>query len=51
MIRFCGCDHKFQDKEHGQNQRVHNPTKDTPTQYRCTVCGTVKGSTAKPVKK
>jgi hypothetical protein len=29
----------FQDKEHGQNQRVHN---ETTTGARCTVCGKEK---------
>ncbi|MDD4081825.1 MAG: hypothetical protein PHD05_00425 [Sphaerochaetaceae bacterium] len=42
MVLKCTCDHEFQDKEHGEKQRVHNPTLKGKTGsiiYRCTVCG------------
>lgn len=34
---------EFQDKTYGKNQRVFNQLKNG-TQYRCTVCGSIKGS-------
>lgn len=41
MIKKCdhGCVHPYQDQRYGQGKRVMNPTADTPTMYRCTVCG------------
>jgi hypothetical protein len=44
-IKQCRCKHKSQDKIHGKNKRVSNPTKKIPGQpqkYRCTVCGEIK---------
>lgn len=37
MIWTCGCSHEGQDKLHGPQRRVMNPTKD-PAIARCTVC-------------
>ena len=37
----CTCKNEYQDKEHGNGVRVHNPMKkekDRPQYYRCTVC-------------
>jgi hypothetical protein len=42
MILYCTCSHKFQDERYGASKRVHNPTKQSPPQYRCTVCNRVK---------
>lgn len=42
-VRYCPCDHKFQDKTYGQNQRVHNALQGKYDGWRCTVCGTKKG--------
>jgi len=46
-IHPCNCDNKFQDKEYGQGNRVHNycnnPVSKEPMKgLRCTVCGKVK---------
>lgn len=48
MVKFvktkilpCTCQHKFQDENYGQNNRVHNPCPGksaTEVIYRCTVC-------------
>jgi len=38
-VRKCMCQHKFQDKKYGKNQRVHNKTMKG---YRCTSCGREK---------
>lgn len=40
-IMFHGCEHDYQDKKYGRNQRVFNRTK---SGWRCTVCGTVLSS-------
>ena len=37
MIIKCTCKHEEQDKLHGPQCRVANPTKD-PDKVRCTVC-------------
>ena len=45
MIKFCGCEHKFQDERYGEHQRVHTPAIDKSTKgtiWRCTVCGKEK---------
>lgn len=34
---------EYQDKVYGKHQRVFNQLKNI-TQYRCTVCGTIKGT-------
>lgn len=46
MIKKCTCKHNYQDKIHGQGNRVHNPTKGrgSNVEWRCTVCNSVKGS-------
>ena len=46
MIKKCSCSHKYQDKEYGVGNRVHNQSKsrfgkDKPA-WTCTVCGTKK---------
>jgi len=45
VITGCKCQHEFQDKKYGANQRVHNTTqkgdKDS-VDMRCTVCQSVK---------
>ena len=39
----CVCQHEFQDKRYGKNQRLHNPIKDKKGyNWRCTVCGREK---------
>lgn len=42
MVKTCTCEHKGQDKLHGNNQRVHTPiTKNAGkggNKWRCTVC-------------
>lgn len=43
MIKKCSCDHKGQDKLHGEGNRVHNETGDGK-KLRCTVCGKEKGA-------
>lgn len=40
-IKHCKCKHEFQDKEHGQGQRVHNPLAKGKG-CRCSVCGNEK---------
>ena len=40
----CTCQHEAQDKLHGKNVRVANPTakgSDGKIEYRCTVCKTL----------
>lgn len=41
IIKFCGCDHEYQDKTYGKHMRVHNPNKQGD-RHRCTVCGQEK---------
>ena len=44
-VLTCTCEHKFQDKTRGNKRRVHNEMaakKGTETQWRCTVCATVR---------
>ncbi len=36
-VKQCKCEHKFQDKEYGANQRLHNVNSKGET--TCTVCG------------
>lgn len=40
-IFSCTCNHEFQDSVYGKRNRVFNPRGkgDTPSGYRCTVCG------------
>lgn len=42
-ISQCSCKHEYQDKKHGQGNRVKNPCKkgSTGAGYRCTVCSNV----------
>lgn len=40
MIKFCTCEHEYQDKTYGDHKRVHNITK--KGELRCTVCEKVK---------
>jgi hypothetical protein len=47
MIKRCTCKHEYQDKKHGKGKRVHNPLRSKSpggklTDWRCTVCGTVR---------
>jgi len=51
-VKHCGCSSnsqgstngaKFQDKEYGKGNRLHNLMKDGG--FRCTVCGSVKATT------
>jgi len=42
MILTCTCKHELQDKIHGKNRRVCNPT--TKGTGRCTVCLSENGS-------
>ena len=47
MILPCNCIHEYQDGRYGSRQRVHNRCiKDRKVQYRCTVCGKIKGDVA-----
>ena len=39
-VMFCPCEHEYQDKRYGKNNRLHNPKKEG--KYGCTVCGKVK---------
>lgn len=41
MITQCTCAHPAQDAMYGNNNRVHNPTKDGKT-VRCVVCSKEK---------
>jgi len=48
-ILFCTCEHEYQDKQYGKHMRVHNSKKpkdgmNRPTDFRCTVCGSIKGA-------
>lgn len=47
-ILSCTCTHPDQDQLYGFKRRVHNSTAQTPTTYRCTVCGTVRSEGDKP---
>ena len=44
MILSCNCKHDTQDKMYGPGMRVHNPTNDTPPNWRCTVCNSVRSA-------
>lgn len=49
----CSCEHKYQDEKYGLGMRVHNQIHTLPTmsdQFRCTVCGKVKGLKNNPSK-
>ena len=37
----CNCRHKYQDREYGKDQRIHNRAV-KKEQWRCTVCGTLR---------
>jgi len=42
-IMKCRCEHAFQDKTYGKENRVHNiMQRDSKIQYRCTVCKDVR---------
>ena len=42
-IMFCTCKSNYQDKEYGNQQRVHNEAvSKTGKAWRCTVCGNRK---------
>lgn len=43
-IEKCKCKHEYQDKEHGEGNRVHNIKTNKPANGRavCTSCGTRK---------
>jgi hypothetical protein len=45
-ILKCDCVHPFQDKTYGKGKRVHNSChpKQSPPDWRCTVCSKVKTS-------
>lgn len=43
QIITCTCEHEFQDKEYGKGMRVHNSMSSDKGDWRCTVCGKVKG--------
>lgn len=44
QIIFCTCEHSYQDKRYGKNQRVHNKGehKGGGDKWTCTVCGREK---------
>ena len=46
VVKTCTCKNDGQDKLHGNQQRVFNPTQSGA--LRCSVCGTTDG---KPTKK
>lgn len=39
-VKKCKCNHEFQDKQYGYQNRLHNPN--GKGDYKCTVCGDVK---------
>ena len=44
-IKYCSCDHKYQDAKYGQGKRLHNeakPKNGTGKAWTCTVCGNRK---------
>ena len=49
MILKCDCQHEYQEKKYGKDNRVHTPMKNG--NYRCTVCLNVKvGNNDKKLK-
>ena len=38
-VKFCTCQHEYQDRKYGKNKRVHNKT---TKGWKCTVCGDEK---------
>lgn len=43
VILQCHCQHAYQDKVYGKQQRVHNPCgSKNKGQFRCTACGTTR---------
>ena len=41
-VKFCSCEHKWQDERYGQHNRLHNLAKSksaTGKAWTCTVCG------------
>lgn len=40
-IAFCGCEHPYQDKRYGKNNRVFTTG---PKRQTCTVCGKSQGT-------
>ena len=49
VIKHCGCQHEFQDKQYGRGMRVHNYAEKTEA-YRCTVCCALKTKEKKKVE-
>lgn len=50
MILKCRCANSFQDKQYGDQLRVHNRTKKGDgSVHRCTVCGDEKGASGEAV--
>ena len=45
VVKPCICKHAGQDALHGSGKRVMNEkvSKGTKTEYRCTVCGALRG--------
>ena len=44
-VMFHGCAHETQDRLYGKSMRLFNECKGkTVNQWRCTVCGAVKGA-------
>lgn len=43
----CTCKSEYQDKKYGAGNRVSNEVNKTPGQFRCTVCGSIKGASQK----
>lgn len=51
MILKCNCEHEFQDKGHGEKNRVHNHTlkgRTGPIVYRCTAYGMERPKSSMP---
>lgn len=46
-VKKCTCKHEYQDKKYGSGYRLHNECvrKQGVQEYRCTVCGNVRGQT------
>lgn len=50
IVRKCTCKHSEQDRLHGTQNRVANPTskaKDGYIESRCTVCGSIATTSVK----
>ena len=42
-IMQCTCEHEYQDGKYGKQMRVHNGSGKKDNQWKCTVCGKIKG--------